>query len=422
MGKWKFVESSNDVSQIGNDSYSKSRYRFVEPEKKEKDNEEDFLTSITAAPFRIAEDINNSAINFANKIPDYYEQSKTEIPGLLNMGNPLIPNPLKRENPFLNKQKNNGHSTMQALAGIFEAINSLANLPKGIAEYGSSRLNLLPQSVPNAIGKITPDASESIQNLFGEPQYPGEAALRGMFRNLPQLIGGKQIASTLNPMKLTYKNIAKDILSTAEKNKSIYTKRYNELWKDADKSGLSKMNSIVPKIDIKTLRKYSPEKNISSIEDFIKDPTLKNAHSAKSDLLRIERDLAKNPTLRGAERKQLKAVKDAIDQIQSNMFKSKDGTINKSLLDKYNSIQKGYSKEVVPYKNKSINKFKRNEISEKELVNALSRGEFAAKRGKFHRQIGIRNNLLPILGIPSVFGLGALAKSFYDGNKNDQNQ
>jgi hypothetical protein len=82
------------------------------------------------------------------------------------------------------------------------------------------------------------------------------------------------------------------------------------------------------------------------------------------------------------------------------------GNLNEPLQDKYKKLTKSYRENVVPYKyNKAIQDFKAQEMLPKELVNALSRGEFAAKKGSKHRAIGIRNNLGP-LSLGSALGVG----------------
>lgn len=362
---------------------------------------ESFVTSAALAIPRIGEDLIKGGYQFVKNIPKYYESSKTEVPGLLNVigGNPL-------------------RALSQAGAGITELGHNVLNLPRGIAEYTSNRLNLVPKNLAEKV-PYQKDISQDINQFFGKPEQPGEELIRGIGRNALNLVGTGKVVNALNPMNLTAKNIAKNVLSTVEKNKRHYSTYYNNLWKEADKKGFGDLSSIVNSIDIGTLRKYSPKKSIVGIEEFVKNPNLKNAHAAKSDLLRMNRDLGKLTTLRTAERQQLKAVTDAIGNIQENMFKNEKGILDKKMLNKYNKIQQGYAKEVVPYKIKAINAFRRNEISAKELVNKLSGGEFAAKVGKYHPAIKLRPKVLPIAGgLASYPILKQLYESIIGQNQN----
>lgn len=350
-------------------------------------------TSFAMALPRIAGDITQDAGNFFKQIPGYYQSAKTELPGV-----------------FSSLKNHPGHAAMQALAGSQELINNLAQTPKALANYGTNRLNLLPQGAADFVNKITPeDTTKSINALFDQPKYPGEALIRGAVRNAANIAGTGALAKTLNPLQLTAKNIAKDVINTGEKNKERYSNHYQDLFKQAENKGLDDLSHVSPSIDLKTLRKYSPTKSIAGVEDFVKNPTLQNAHNAKSDLLRINRDLAKMTTLKTAERKQFKASTDAIDAIRNNMFKDSEGNLNKPLTDRYNALQQGYAKEVIPYRNKAINAFKRGELSAKELISSLAKGQFAAQRGKYHPAIGIRNKILPVtagagLGSAAIFG------------------
>lgn len=164
-------------------------------------DQETYWESVKNAPSRIGSDIGNSILKGFNAIPGYFETAKTEIPALLN------PNSELRNHPF--------HVLGQGLAGVNEAINSIAQFPLNIAKYGSDRLHLTPKMLTNALELITPeDTSQSINRLFGKPEYPGEALLRGAARNtLP--IGG--IVKTLESMPHLTKRGASKALKKAQK-------------------------------------------------------------------------------------------------------------------------------------------------------------------------------------------------------------
>lgn len=403
MSDWSIVQDV-PIKESSSSSKTPSDWSIVEQPSASVPFQENISESIVKAPFRVGEDLLKGSVNFAKKLPLYAEAAKTEIPGVFQA---------LRQNP--------SHALGQGVAGLAEQGHKLFNTPHDLINYATNRLNLIPRGINEKVqmGRMPSDTQEMINQTFGRPQQPGEALIRGVTGNSLTGLGVGKAASVFNPANLLYKNIAKDVISTAEKNKKSYSNKYNNLWKEAENKGYSDLKHIAPNIDVKTLRKYSPEKSIVGIDDFIKNPNAKTAHNAKSDLLKIERELKKKTTLNTAERKQYKAVRDAIDNIQGNMFKGKNGKVNESLMNKYNKIQKGYSNEVVPYKHKAINEFLRNERSEKELVNALSRGSFASKRGKHHKAIGYRNMLNEHPYITGAFG-GAGGLALYNelmGNK-----
>lgn len=397
MSDWEVFD--NKISEQKENISDWEMVPSVQPSIKKQSNER-FAVSAFKAPYRIGEDIIKGTYSAIKDLPKYYESAKTEVPGVLN---------LIEDNPL--------HALSQTGAGITELGHNLLNFPRGMAEYMSNRLNLLPKELVEKI-PYQKDISQDINEFFGKPEYPGEELIRGLGRNAINFMGAGKVASALNPMNLTAKNIAKNVLSAAEENKRKYSSYYNNLWKEADKKGFGNLSTVVNSIDVDTLRKYSPKKSIVGIEEFVKNPNLRNAHAAKSDLLRMQRDLGKLTTLRTAERQQLKAVTDAIQHIQDNMFKNEKGILDPKMLSKYNEIQQGYAKDVVPYKNKAINKFKKNEISAKELVNSLSGGEFSAKVGKNHPAIKLRPKILPVVGgLASYPFLKAIYENMMGENK-----
>lgn len=346
---------------------------------------------------RMGEDLYRAAFNAYQHSPEYWQAAKTEIPGMLN---PLNFHPIAR--------------SKQLLAGLAELGHGVLNAPRGLADYAANRLNLIPQSWADKV-PYQGDILQEVNQFAGTPQYPGDALARGLVRNTLNIIPAARIAEVINPLNLTAKSIANDVLKTRDKNIAHYGKRYEDLWKEAQNKGFDNALYNV-NIDMNTLKKYSPNKSLKGLEDFDKDPTLENAHNAKSDLLRIERDLEKLTTLRTAERQQLAAAKNGIDSFKQNMFVDPNGQFHDAMKEKYNALQEGYRNEVVPYKNKAINEFLRNESSEKELVNALSKKAFYAKRGKYHSGMRTRKfiNEHPNLARISAIGaLGAGGLKFY---------
>lgn len=402
MSDWELVQGP----QEHDNQYSDWSVVAHAPLSQQPHQQEGLGKSLAMAVPRIGEDIYRGGMEFIKDIPGYWKSAQTEIPGA-----------------FETLKAHPGHALMQALAGSQELINNLAQTPKGIFSYGENRLNLIPHGISDFVAKHSPeDTSEAIHHLFGEPQYAGEKLIRGAGRNaLNALVLGKA-ASTLNPMKFTYKNLAKDVIDTRKNNINKYGNLYNDLWRDAEQKGFGDALYNVD-IDMPTLKKYSGDRSIKGVVDFNENPTLENAHAAKSDLLRIQRDLNKLTTLRTSESQQLHAANSAINSIKENMFKDPLGHIDKNMLDRYERTQTGYKNEVVPYKNKAINDFLRNETSEEELINSLSKRAFARKRGKFHPRIGIKNKIKkhPYLTGAGLGGLGTLLyKEMFDDHPLEQ--
>lgn len=161
-------------------------------------NDEDLTSSILKAPGRILEDIINQGLNFAKNVPRYVEQGKTEVPGLLKTLGSLgtggnnsfkqMAQNVAQGNPSQNVSTPRTNLALQGLAGSQELINSIAQLPRNLVNYGVNRLHLLPQAASTVVNSLSPeDTTNAINQLFGPPQYSGEALLRGVIRDLPQL-------------------------------------------------------------------------------------------------------------------------------------------------------------------------------------------------------------------------------------------
>ena len=175
------------------------------------------------APYRMGEDLYKGAANFIKGIPDYWNAAQSEVPGAFNA---------LTEHP--------GHALGQLGAGVTEMGHNILNSPRGLADYLSNRLNLLPEKYAQKV-PYQEDISGDINQLFGEPKYAGEKLIRGAGRNALNIAGGAGLAKTLNPLNLTAKSIAKDVLKTEKENVLSHSKRYDKIWGEAEKSGFNQV-------------------------------------------------------------------------------------------------------------------------------------------------------------------------------------
>lgn len=384
--KWDYKMANSDWEIVDNKPENEWQVQNNLPH-------EGLLESILRSPFRMLGDIGQGVYSGIRQLPAMYEQSKTELPGLMNV---------MKEHPL--------HAMGQFGAGITEAGHNMLNIPHGIAEYMSNRLNLIPESAANKV-PYQQDIEPQINEAFGEPKYPGESLIRGAARDIPNIIGATKLSSFLNPLNLTHKSIANDILNTKLKNEASYENHYTNLWKEAENKGLGGELIEKPAIDFKTIEKYTPANKRAYLEDFKNENTLNNAHFAKSELLKTKRDLENETTFTGAQQKQYNAITDAVSKIQNNMFKTKNGMIDKDLYDRYRLIQNGYKKEVVPYQQEVLLKYAKGNATPKKVVNTLSNDdEFSAKRGMYH-------NLGTKMLLRKILGGGAAAGAIYEAGK-----
>lgn len=415
MSDWEVVPDNNQSSGQGQAQPQSidSDWEIVHPEPNSmqapQNNESLGMAALKAVP-RMGEDIYRGGMNFLKNIPNYYQTAKSEVPGAFNA---------MYEHP--------AHAAGQALAGLGEMGQNTFNIPYDIANYATNRLNLIPQDINQKIQMARmPDSEQDINATLGQPKYPGESLIRGTTRNALNLLGVDAAVNAVNPFNLTAKSIANDVVKTGRQQEIAHTKQYNKIWNKADKSGYNEVPVDQKKLsdNLSLIEKYKTPREYQSLEDFILTPSLQNAQKAQSDMGVMKRNLqekSRTSSLTSEELKLYNAAHDSEKHIENNMFKNDKGDVNNSLKNKYQKLTNSYRENVVPYKyNRSIQAYKNNEMLPNELVNSLSRGEFAAKKGNAHPQIAIRNALLPTAKGISLLGAGGVGAYLYNqmfGNK-----
>lgn len=356
--------------------------------------DETFYHALSEAPYRMSVDAKNQLLKAYNAIPAYYQKAKTEIPGF----------------PETYSQHPK-HLAGQDVAGMLEAINQIGQIPHGIAEYlGPKRLNLIGEHIPQAIAELgPPDVSKDINQLFGEPKYPGEAASRGFFRNIPQITGAKSLMDVINPLNYTASNVARSVVNEGNRQATRHNQLYNRLWDDARNVGINNVNFDPHLVNTNAnfIRQYTTPRQHESLNEFINHPTLENAQTAQSDLGIMTRALEEKSRanmLTSEERNLYDAASHTQRHIENQMFRDANGNINQPLANRYNALSRSYRENVVPYRyNSDIQAFRNRELTAKELVSRLKHGEFAAKKGNVHPEL-YRNELLQKALIPLMKG------------------
>lgn len=365
------------------------------------------ISAMYAIP-RVATDVGKGLYQFAQNIPDYLSKGTTEVPAAIN---------LIKNNP--------AQAGKQALAGVSELGQNVFNAPHDLINYLSQRLNLVPEDINKMVqmGRMPANTENMINQTFGEAKEPGEALLRGLPRNALNILGGAGAAKVLNPMRFSSSGIAKNVLKEEAKQVASHTNRYNQIWKQADKTGFNQVpvdKGILNK-NLDVIAKYKTPKEFNALKEFIESPTLEKAQRAQSDMGVISRALEKKSrtsALLSEEKAIYDAAKEAEKHIEGNMFKNAGGETNAKLKNQYDKLTKSYRENVVPYRyHPAIQAFKNKEMTAPELVNALSRGSFAAKKGGKHLAIKVNKLLTPM----SILGTGGLLGYLYNdltGTKN----
>lgn len=408
----KYKVSAND-GNIGEDDFDPEKYK-VSSSQQEKDKKfEKFKQAIGygRSPGKIlatvAGDVGNAALNLPSAIA-------SGLAGTLNVATHL---------PDIGEQI--GSDPKRALknvaAGGGEMLSDISRIPPALMNYLAHIGMINPESAKFFPKPFSEEETSQAMNKFvGGGEKPGDE-LRGLIRNVPNIVGVGKAAQILNPLKLTSKNIAKDVLKTEKAMKEKYSGKgglYDKLQDEAHSRGVIGNHINPSQTDIDILKKDMPTDEFVAIENLLNNTSISNAQNAISQLGHRERKLQskseRGDILTDPEKDLLKSVRNTKEHIEKNMFKDVFGKMHNDLLEKHKSIQKGYATEVIPYtKNSNINKFKKKELSARELVDRLSRGKFSAQRGQEHKAMKYRKTAKSIvnsrLGSSGLAGAGLTA-------------
>lgn len=278
------------------------------------------------------------------------------------------------------------------IGGLAKTAGKIAQIPPNLVDY----LAKIGMIAPETAGKFArptsmQDINSAVKEFVGGEERPGDALLQEI---IPSLYGTGKLLSPINPLKLTQGSITKNVLSKEALQKGVHEKMYTNLWDKAAKQGIKDVPYAPLTSDVEAITKYTPEIRHTALNNYIADRSLSHAQKAQSELGQIIRNYNKKESLTEAEKASHKAAIKIQENIKNNMFKDSKGIVNTKLQDRYNKITESYGKHVIPYtKNKDIKAYKRKDITEEQLVNRLSTGPFAAKKGSAHKAIAVRKFL-----------------------------
>ncbi len=182
--------------------------------------------------------------------------------------------------------------------------------------------------------------------------------------------GGAVAGAVLSPLtRLSNDSISNRIVDAGRKESNMASNEYKDIFSKAPKDEI-----VIPEgnIDFSKIRKGIKSTEREPFDEYLMNPTIENAHKAQSIIGEQIRNLDKMATKSGglntAQTQKFNRLKDARDEINKSLSKSLG---NQS--GRYKSQSESYAKNVVPYKNKNIEKYKKDEIFAKQLVDRLSK-------------------------------------------------
>ncbi len=186
------------------------------------------------------------------------------------------------------------------------------------------------------------------------------------------------------------KKIAETLLKDKAAIKKEYTTHYSDLFKQAAEKGIKNVSK--PKINIKTIEDSGMPKYYKALQQFIKNPSLENAHWAQSGLGQLERklnDVQERTGLTPPQNKAYKEVQNAKQKIQEAMFANHKLGSQPELAKRYSDISAGYKQNVVPWRSaKGLKDFNKGELKAKDLTSKLNANKkFMAQLGHEYPQL-----------------------------------
>lgn len=353
-------------------------------------------------------------MNLPNEIPKKYEAAKEVYPEV-------------REQ-LMNEPKRFSRNSIAALADIGEGT---LNLPHTLGKIGEHYGLVNPEEVPKER-----DKSKQLQEFVGGEQTPADKAIRGLIGHAPDIIGGIGLAKgALRRIPFT-ENVAQNVVRAGEEQLTKHQPMYKDVFQRGNQQGYGTVNFNPANIDITALKGGSVPRHTKALEEFVKNPTLENAHRAKSDVSNIIREMEEKygaTHIPEQEKAYLQAAIRAKEELKNNMFRHPEtGKVNQELLNNYENIQKSYAENVIPYnKNEAINLYKGKKLPARNLLTALKGGEFEVKKGgkhpgiktnEFLKKYGVPLSVIGVAGYPLFLGAETILRDLLTPNAEQKQQ
>jgi hypothetical protein len=344
----------------------------------------------------------DKAANYAGKFNNAIEASRLPdvagglLQGVGDIGASIANVPLAIIGKYLKKDIRQPHPDLQpsddsllskAAFGGGELLGGIPGL--GMAANAIGKIGGATKTVSQLpfIGKLIARPLEGVAagTVIGENAQGDRTggAIEGGIGNVP---------ISLNRLinRASSKGVAESILNAKKSAQNKYENLYNELFDKAEKSGHGESETRIPKLNSKFIKKYSSSDYHQSLLDYIKNPTLRNAHIAQSDMGKLKRyleNISLNKDLGSKKLKLMSEVEKAQKKLRGTIFQSLTKSGDRKLGDQYQRLTNEYKTEVVPYlRNKAINQYQRNEIYPEEFAKKI------AKSSKFNIAIGDRKH------------------------------
>tara|TARA_R110000868_G_scaffold335547_1_gene596443 strand:+ start:26576 stop:27796 length:1221 start_codon:yes stop_codon:yes gene_type:complete len=246
--------------------------------------------------------------------------------------------------------KATGRAGTGILASMLEGGKQLYNLPLNINTYlGGKGIPGFKQTAPYA-EKLKIGETGLQKMLMGEPQK-GDQLWQDV-GTAASLVAGPEMAGVRVPA-VTAKGIVKQITADKAKYLGQAQKDFGDLFGSAAEQGFTHAPPLksVTKHQAEIVKNSVPKYH-KSLQKYLADPTIENAHWAQSELGALTRHLdsvSKKVGLTPSQVKTYKAAVEARKGVQDSMFSKNALGDHPFLGEKYNELRNKYREEVIPY-------------------------------------------------------------------------
>lgn len=256
----------------------------------------------------------------------------------------------------------NNKSYLQQLVDSF---NKDHNVPE---ELQNKNWGINAENIPH-------QQEQDFAALLGQKGTPstGSQIIQKGIEYAPELVG---LGKLLGRLPVTGKGIISKISEHKQQAMSQAKSDYDTLFNQAKEEGISHV--IPPDSALKNRHRItanSQSKHNKSLNEYLQNPTLENAHYAQSELGSLERHLDKIADKNGltpTQHKTLKSVRETRNDIKQELMSKNGFGANPELSERYKTLTNQYREKVVPYTRlNEITEVEQNRMLPKNALDAL---------------------------------------------------
>jgi hypothetical protein len=255
-------------------------------------------------------------------------------------------------------------------------LESLNNIRKLLSFENYIGKNPPKPTLDHPISKYLPQEHYNIEKLMGQEGTPDTTdwLLQKGIEHAPELLGLRSLVAGKLP--ISTKGIVNKLSKDKQAAISQAKTEYGNLFSDAEKEGLTHvMPPESARANKARITANTQTKHNKALNEYIKTPTLENAHWAQSELGALERHMegiANKNGLTPTQTKTLKAVQETRKDIKDQMFSNHYLGSKPHLADRYSQLATKYKENVIPYTRlQELSEAEANRMLPKTAVNKL---------------------------------------------------